>query len=139
MRYVRFMSEYELKRFQAGEELVNDSDWKKFNKSESIGFCFFDDEVTPEKRMEYVSGVVNLDRVVVFEHIGGEPLKKSFGKYRDPERDISPKDLFEAIFKPTTPIDVPEYSTKTYSQNTMRIVKIGKVTSILGRKIKWEE
>lgn len=34
------MSEYELKRFQAGEELVNDSDWKKFNKSESIGFCF---------------------------------------------------------------------------------------------------
>lgn len=78
MRYVRFMSEYELKRFQAGEELVNDSDWKKFNKSESIGFCFFDDEVTPEKRMEYVSGVVNLDRVVVFEHIGGEPLKKSF-------------------------------------------------------------
>ena len=124
--------------FQAGEELVNDSDWKKFNKSESIGFCFFDDEVTPEKRMEYVSGVVNLDRVVVFEHIGGEPLKKSFGKYRDPERD-KPKDLFEAIFKPTTPIDVPEYSTKTYSQNTMRIVKIGKVTSILGRKIKWEE
>ena len=74
VRYVRFMSEYELKRFQAGEELVNDSDWKKFNKSESIGFCFFDDEVTPEKRMEYVSGVVNLDRVVVFEHIGGEPL-----------------------------------------------------------------
>ena len=86
VRYVRFMSEYELKRFKAGEE----------------------------------------------------PLKKSFGKYRDPERD-KPKDLFEAIFKPTTPIDVPEYSTKTYSQNTMRIVKIGKVTSILGRKIKWEE
>lgn len=93
--------------------------------------------MTPEKRMEYVSGVVNLDRVVVFEHIGGEPLKNLWEISR-PERD-KPKGLFEAIFKPTTPIDVPEYSTKTYSQNTMRIVKIGKVTSILGRKIKWEE
>lgn len=49
------MSEYELKRFQAGEELVNDSDWKKFNKSESIGFCFFDDEVTPEKSLQIKS------------------------------------------------------------------------------------
>lgn len=138
MRYVRFMSEYELKRFLEGEELVNDTDWKTCKKTGSVGFCFFDDEVTPEKRMEYVSGVVNLDRVVVFERIGGEPLKKSFGQYRNPELD-KPNNLFEAIFNPIIPMDVPEYSTKTYSQKTMKIVKIGKVTGILERKIEWEE
>lgn len=103
---------------------------------DQLDFVFFDDEVAPEKRMEYVSGVVNLDHVVVFEHIGGEPLKKSFGKYRDPERD-KPKNLFEAIFNPVSSMYVPEYSTKTYSQNTMRIVKIGKVIGISAR-IEWQ-
>lgn len=140
MQYVRFMSVNELEKFKRGEVLANNTDWRKRAMvTDSVGFCFFGDEVPPEKRIEYLTGIVNLDRVAVFEQIGGRPMKESVGRYRDPERDL-PDDIFAALFTAPVTMDVPEYSVETYSQETMRLVKVGKVTDpLFQRTIEWED
>lgn len=82
MRYVRFMSVNELEKFKQGEVLRNNTDWSKRASSGSVGFCFLGDNVKPEDRIEYLTGVVCMNRVAVFEPIGGEPLRISQGSYR---------------------------------------------------------
>ena len=111
MRYVRFMSVNELEKFKQGEVLENHTDWRKLAKaSNSVGFCFFGDEVSPEQRIEYLTGVVNLDRVAVFERIASELLRQSTGRYRDPERDTA--DLLKSLLAPPPMMDVTEYTAR---------------------------
>ena len=138
MRYVRFMSANELEKFKQGEILINTIDWKETSKTQSVGFCFFDDSVPPESRIEYLTGVVNLDRVAVFERTDNRPMKKSVGGYRDPNQDM-PDNLFDALFKPFAIMQVTEYSIKEYSNKTMRLVKTGKVVDAFRRVIEWED
>ena len=132
MRYVRFMSVNELEKFKQGEVLRNNTDWSKRASSGSVGFCFFGDNVKPEDRIEYLTGVVCMNRVAVFEPIGGEPLRISQGSYRDPEKDS----LFTY---PLAMIQVTEYSIKEYSNKTMRLVRAGKVVNAFRRVIEWED
>lgn len=131
MRYVRFMSVNELEKFKQGDTLKNNTDWKKQKNSGSVGFCFFGDDVRPEVRIEYLTGVVCMDRVAVFEPIEGEPMRVSLGLYRDPGKDS----LFTY---PPAMMLVTEYSIKEYSNKTMRLVKVGKVTDAFKRIIEWE-
>ena len=106
MRYVRFMSQDELDKYKAGETLRNLTDWRKRSQvTSSVGFCFFDDAVKPEKRMEYLTGVVDLDCVAVFECIDGKMkaggltvrtddpsqyLRELLSSYRSPRFDYLP-------------------------------------------------
>ena len=138
MRYVRFMSQDELDKYKAGETLRNLTDWRKRSQvTSSVGFCFFNDAVKPEKRMEYLTGVVNLDCVAVFECIDGK-MKKSFGRYRDPDKDAG-ADLFDFLFKPPAMMSVDEYCTEMYSQKTMKLVREGKVVDAFRRVIQWKQ
>ena len=132
MNYVRFMGFAELEKYLKGETLVNKTNWrKKAQCTNSIGFCFFDDSVEPEKRMEYLTGVVDLDCVAIFECKDERKLRKSYGRYRDPEKDIL------AFFKPIM-MSVPEYSVTRYDRDTMRIVKAGIVIDpYYKRLIEW--
>ncbi len=132
MRYVRFMSSNELEKFKQGEVLKNNTDWSKRALSRSIGFCFFGNNVEPEDRIEYLTGVVCMDRVAVFEPIEGEPLRVSQGRYRDPEKDSL------STYPPKMML-VTEYSITEYSNKTMKLVRAGKVVDAFRRVIEWED
>lgn len=138
MRYVRFMSIEELGKYLRGEKLKNHTVWKdRGTKTDSVGFCFFDDSESPEERLEYYSRGITCttDVWAVFEQIGGEPLKKRTGIYRDPEKDnasIEQKMLeaFTAVlygkFPDIPTMEVTEYSTTEYSQETLKLVEVGR-------------
>lgn len=78
MKLLRFMSNKELNNFMVGNILCNDTDWSSgISKTNSRGFCFFpvgEQYDTPERRLSYASGVVSLDKAVIFET--SQPLKK---------------------------------------------------------------
>lgn len=126
MHYVRFMGETELIRYLKGEILKNTTNWKgKAKNTESVGFCFFDDSVKPEERIEYLTGVVDMEWVALFEPIGDINFKESKGLYRDPEQD-APKSLIAALFEPVITMDVKEYSLTEYGKMNLRLVAFGK-------------
>lgn len=125
MKFVRFMSLLEFEKYLRGELLRNETKWREEGmRSDSSGFCFFDDSVKPESRMDYLGGIVDMEVVAVFERISPAPMKKTYGHYRDPVRDVV-NNLFEALFKPAAAMEVPEYSITSYSKNTMRLVAAG--------------
>lgn len=133
-RYVRFMSFEEFVKYMDGVVLVNRTDWRKAAQcTDSVGFCFFDDSVEPEKRIEYLTGVVAMDCVAIFERVSDEPMRKSQGRYRDPEKD---QDIFNLFALPPM-MSVDEYSVESYSMVDMRLVRYGVVEDAFKRKIKW--
>lgn len=146
MRYVRFMSIEELDEYLRGEKLENHTVWKdRGNKTDSVGFCFFDDSESPEERLKYYSRGITCttDVWAVFEQIGGEPLKKCTGIYRDPEKDNASieQKMLEAImavrcgvFPDVPTMEVTEYSTTEYSQETLKLVAVGRESH---RGIRW--
>lgn len=141
MRYVRFMGEKELIRYLRGGRLKNTTNWKeKAKNTGSEGFCFFDDSVKPEERIEYLTGVVDMEWVVVFEPIGSVDFKESTGLYRDPEQD-SPDSIFAAFFEPIAMMPVKEYSLTEYDKENLRLVAFGKPYMTEGRRyaVHWDK
>mgnify|MGYP004586029183 FL=1 len=137
MRYVRFMSIREMRNYADGKTMENNVEWSAgINKCGSKGFCFFDDSVKPEDRIEYLTGVVDMDVVAVFEPIRDKKLIESYGMYRDPEEDM-PEDIFEVFFKPVPTMRIKEYCTEKYSIRDMKLVQVGKIMSARLRKIEW--
>ena len=128
MRYVRFMTKRELKEFQSGEVVQGMIDSE---------FIFLEDTITPEEMIVYIPCIVNLDYVVVFKHIGKDTLKESTGIYINQEY-VKPKNLIEKIFNHPEIRCFQEYRTNIYSQETMRIVKIGKLTGT-PVKVEWKK
>lgn len=136
MRYVRFMGIEELKKYLRGEKLKNNTVWRdRGHKTDSVGFCFFDDSESPEERLKYYPRGITCttDVWAVFEQIGGEPLKKRTGIYRDPKKDNAgiEQKISEAIrsvlygILPDIPtMEVTEYSTTEYSQKTLKLVAV---------------
>lgn len=123
--YIRFMGTDEIERYLNGETLVNTKNWRGIGKgTDSVGFCFFDDTVSPEDRIEYLTGVTSMDMVAVFEAAESTRFKESYGKYRDPEKE-SGSSLLDILFCPPPLMEVKEYSITEYNQGTMRLVKLG--------------
>lgn len=124
-KYVRFMGLKELSMYLSGKMLMSETEWNKYAyHSDSVGFCFFDDSVSPESRMEYLTGVVDMSYVAVFEPIEHVLFKESEGWYRDPDCDI-PGTLYEVLFSKPKMMPVKEYSLTKYDRNTLRLVKVG--------------
>lgn len=133
-RYVRFMSFEELMKYMGGRLLVNHTDWRKAAQcTDSVGFCFFDDSIPPEKRIEYLTGVVTMDCVAIFERTTDKPMRKSQGRYRDPEKD---QNIFNLLAPPPM-MSVDEYSVESYSMKDMRLAMCGVVEDAFKRRIKW--
>jgi hypothetical protein len=138
MRLIRFMSQGEFDALLAGETLHNTRDHHRYSggRTNSIGFCFFDLSVPPEKRMEYLSGVVDMDAVIEIDT--NAKLKKGQGIYRDPDQDeIYLIAAWLGSVEPPT-IPVREYSLTEYSLDTCKVIRIGKPLP-LEHKIIWEE
>ena len=131
------MSRKEFDDLIAGKVLNNDTDWSSgISKTDSKGFCFFpvgEQYDTPERRLSYVSGVVSLDRAVIFET--SQPLEKTYGMYRNPDEKLS-ESLFDILFTPPKMIRQDEYCTTSYSEQMMRIRRIGR--PILVNRLGWE-
>lgn len=115
--------------------MENRTNWRERAQcTDSVGFCSFDDSVPPEKWIEYLTGVVTMEIVAVFERICDRPMRQSHGRYRDPEADQNIFNLFAS--PPMKQVD--EYSTEKYSQADMRLVRVRVVTGpYFGRKIEW--
>lgn len=135
MRYVRFMSIEELNKYLSGEKMVNNTVWKDGGyKTDAVGFCFFDDSEPPQKRREYCHLTVpsSTDVWAVFEQIGGEPLRKCTATYRDPKKDnINLEQIISELamygrFRDIPTMEVTEYSTTEYSQETLKLVAVGR-------------
>ena len=134
MKVYRFMSREELDKYLAGETLENRTEWKRkvHNRSTSVGFCFFVDDVPIESRLHYVSGIVSFQVIAEFEADSGK-LKQSVGFYRDPSKD-------DGVSWPVPTMAVTEYCTRRYSRESFRLIRFGRVdrTEIFNWRIIWE-
>ena len=137
-QYVRFMGFEELDKYLSNKTLKNTTRWeKRAQKTQSVGFCFFDDSVQPEERIEYLTGIVDMSVVAVFEPVGNMKLRESTGRYRDPDKELG-KSLFELLFEPVQMMTIKEYCTTEYSKKTMCLVKVGyPVLKTSGYGIDW--
>lgn len=127
MRLVRFMGAEEMEKYIAGLALVNRTNWMidQYKATHSKGFCFFDDSVAPEKRMEYLTGIVDMTICAVFRPINTDKLRVSYRRYRDPDKDGKVMSLSEVLTRPIAYQSVKEYSLEQYSKRTMQLDKIG--------------
>lgn len=120
--------------YQAGETLENDTDWTRFS-STSKGFCFFDDDVPPEDRMEYLTGVVDMRICCIFEPAGPVEMRKGSGRYRDADKDTIENILSGGEIPMTRR---KEYSMERYNDKILKLVAVGDCDA-WGHKIKWRE
>lgn len=91
MRVTRFMSRGEFGKLMAGEKLTNTTVHKKRGAySESVGFCFTEDE--PMTAFEYLYGIVDADVWVTFDFPDGY-LTESGGLYADHSEGAKVGDL----------------------------------------------
>ena len=151
MKYMRFMGAKELTDLLNGNVLRNSTDWRGEGwRTDSVGFCFFDCEEPAEKKLHYMIGLPSW--VVEFE--SAAVMRKSYGRYRDPDADsafrqaykdfiscgggIDRLDLIGAVQKIPTK-EVAEYSVRQYDRKEFRIVRIGVIVpdSREGRRIEW--
>ena len=143
MKLIRFIGIEELRKYLGGETLTNTTEWRAAGQaSDSRGFCFFDDSEPPEKRLSYVSGIVDTDMVAIFETvpIAKIDIHEGFGRYRDPEKDMPT--LEELLtFTNMKFKKVREYSLTEYSNQILRLLKVGKPVRHTERawEIKWEK
>ena len=135
MRLIRFMGEQELRDLLAGRRLVNYKDHSKTgkNRTDSVGFCFFDTSETPEERMQYLTGIVSMDAVIEIET--DQEMKKGYGEYADPENRTSLAEILMGV-RPKSKT-VTEYSTRKYSLNTVKLIRMGR-PSLWPHRITWE-
>lgn len=147
MRVFRFMSNSEFEMYKTGKVLVNNNNHReKGFKSDSVGFCFFDEsEIDIKQAIHFLSGLVSFDICAVFE-TDKNNLKQGYGVYK---RNCKPTgnlgiDLVIALMDNNT-MRRTEYSTKTYSKENFKLIKFSKKIweqyTILEKQkdLKWEE
>lgn len=104
-RFLRFMSEDELKKYLKGETLTNE---RVHAKNGSFGFCFFDaTKIDPIMAHHLLTGIATMQYMVEFmvdDEIANRALTKSKGRYHLPNTP------------PTEGHDLEEYCTKSYSR-----------------------
>ena len=143
MKLIRFMGREELRKYLDGETLTNTTEWREAGQaSDSKGFCFFDYSEPPEKRLSYVSGIVNTDMVAMFETVpfAKIDLFEGSGRYRDVEKDL-PTWVDLLTFTNIKFKEVREYSLTEYSNQILRLLEVGKPVRHTEStwEIKWEK
>ena len=116
MKLFRFMSFEEFKKFDDGEELINNTDHSKDNnnKTNSIGFCFFNyAQHKPEEMLHSVFGVATCNICCIFE-TDRKNVRRTYGRYS------------QAIDKNTLDrrtIIAHEYCTTKYSKENFKVLQ----------------
>lgn len=116
MKLFRFMSFEEFKKFDDGEELINNTDHSKDNnnKTNSIGFCFFNyAQHKPEEMLHSVFGVATCNICCIFE-TDRKNVRRTYGRYS------------QAIDKNTLDrrtIIAHEYCTTKYSKENFKLLQ----------------
>lgn len=116
MKLFRFMSFEEFKKFDDGEELINNTDHNKDNnnKTNSIGFCFFNyAHYKPEEMLHSVFGVVTCNICCIFE-TDRENVRRTYGRY---SQAIDKNTLDRRI------IIAHEYCTTKYSKENFKLLQ----------------
>lgn len=137
IRLLRYMGFTEMIQYLDGKILTNNTRWdERARKSTSVGFCFFEDtaEETPEERLEYLRGVVNLGIVAIFE-TSENNVKRRIGRYRDPKKDEI--NLIPTADAPIGTMIITEYCTKQYSRKEFQMLKLGCIEDEWENKIHW--
>lgn len=125
MRVFRFMCKEEFDRLNNGEILTNYTNHKKNGlKTDSIGFCFFDEEeIDIKEAIHFLSGIVSFDICAVFETEKNN-LKQGYGIYAKPlsRTGILALDLYNVMTN-REKIQRTEYSTTTYNNSKFKLIK----------------
>lgn len=147
MRVFRFMSNSEFEMYKTGKVLINNNNHREMCfKSDSIGFCFFDEsEIDIKQAIHFLSGIVSFDICAVFE-TDKDNLKQGYGIYKKQCKATGnlARDLVIALMNEDT-IKRTEYCTKTYSKENFKLIKFSKdiwkqYTMLEEQKdLKWEE
>ena len=135
MRYIRFLSKKELDKLLEGKTLLNYTNHNmQGNRTDSVGFCFFDTSEPAEDRIEYLYGIVSMEAVIEIET--DMEMKKGTGEYASPETRPTLEELLNGI---TYERELKtEYSTTKYSLDTVRLIRIG-TPKLWPHRIEWEE
>ena len=126
MKLIRFMGITEMDRYLKGETLENHTDWSLHAATASKGFCFFPEDPAPERRLHYLSGIVDFDVVAEFELLGPSMLRKCRGRYHDPDEKL-PGSLPKIFQIPIRYITTEEYSMESYSSKMLKLLRMGTV------------
>lgn len=120
---MRCMSKAELVAYRKGEVMRNLSTHPG-QRTNSIGFCFFPvgpncDKITT--RLQYLSGIVNMEVVAVFETIPPARLTIAHGYYTSPDaRRVDRLEIIStATFKRT------EFCTTVYDNDMLKLLSVG--------------
>ena len=144
MKLIRFMGMPEFIAYLKGEDLENHKDWKmNGSRTESVGFCFFDDSESPEYRLHYLRGIVDPAICVEFETAGPINLKRAQGVYAKPEapmKSASLRGILRGLGSKKVK-KVTEYSTEHYNMHTLKLVRAGipDMRNYLDYKIHWRD
>ena len=109
------MSDAEYELLISGAKLMNINRHRDSGRrTNSVGFCFFTED--PDEAIHWLRGIVRLDWCVTLD-FPDKMLKKSYGVYRDPDKDPYKEGMgfFEAIFMPCPSMRKTEYCTTNYS------------------------
>ena len=123
MKVFRFMSNLEFEKLMNDEILVNDKVHEA--NTNSKGFCFLNcEDFIPEKAIHFLSGVVNLDKCVVFE-VDEKKLNETWGEYAEPIETTGDtvQDFLNIIENFRKMFRTREYCTKKYSNKDFKIIK----------------
>jgi hypothetical protein len=125
------MSNVEINRYLRGEVLKGRPHFGKFSTGANRPLMYFfqsaedgDDpqsKYTAEEMLHSVSGIVTDEVLAKFEVMPGVKVKKHFGRYASPVKDISGETSFFDIFM-NDGIHYPEYTLRGYSKETLKLV-----------------
>lgn len=115
MKLFRFMSKEEFDKYIKNEKLVNNTDHAKAGqKSNSIGFCFFNyAHYKPEEMLHSLTGIVDFDVCCIFETERNN-VKRTYGRY---SKAISKNSFIRET------IIAHEYCTTEYSKGNFKLLK----------------
>ena len=108
------------------EVLFNNT--KHTARTNSIGFCFMDyEQYKPEDAVHFLSGIVSLDKCVVFET--DKELDKRWGIYGTPIKFTGNNgiDMINLYRRWENTFTADEYCIEEYSLKDFKILKVGTI------------
>ena len=143
MKLIRFMGFREFLLYILGDTLESHKDWRMAgNRSDSVGFCFFDTSESPEYRLHYLTGNVDISICAEFETVGPIIMKKAMGTYAKPVelKARTTRKIARALEKRKS-MKVTEYSIEKYNRHSLKLIRAGipDIKDFANYTIRWQD